>query len=74
MKKGDSPIMFLYPPDDLSDESVYAMSEFLQEICRAFEQHYQRRITGHAKVREREVQDCVYTGHPNETRDEDEPF
>lgn len=74
MNKGDSPVMIVYPPDDLSDESVYAMSEFLQEICRAFEQHYQRRITRQVKVRERDVQDRVYTGRPTETRDEDEPF
>lgn len=74
MKKGDSPVMILYPPDDLSDDASYAMSEFLHEICRAFEQHYYRRITRHINVLERGAQDRVYTGHPKETGDEEEPF
>lgn len=74
MKKGDSPVMILYPPDDLTDESVYAISEFLHEICRAFEQHYHRRITRHINVLERDARDRVYTGNPDETRDGTEPF
>lgn len=74
MKKGDSPVMIVYPPDDLSDEAIYAMSEFLHEICRAFEQHYHRRITRHVNVLERDARERVYTGHPNETRDGEEPF
>jgi hypothetical protein len=74
MKKGDSPVMIVYPPDDLSDESIYAMSEFLHEICRAFEQHYHRRIIRHINVLERDARDRVYTGHPNVTWDGEEPF
>lgn len=74
MKKGDSPAMIVYPPDDLSDEAIYAMSEFLHEMCRAFEQHYHRRITRHINELERDALDRVYTGQPNETRDEEEPF
>jgi hypothetical protein len=74
MKKGDSPVMIVYPPDELSDESIYAMSEFLHEICRAFEQHYYRRITQHINMLERDARDRVYTGHLGETRDEAEPF
>ena len=74
MKKGDSPVMILYPPDDLSDEAIYVVSEFLHEICRAFEQHYHRRITRHTNVLERDARDRVNIGHPNETRDEIEPF
>ena len=74
MKKGDSPAMFVYPPDDLSDESVYAISEFLHEICRAFEQYHHRRIIRHINVLERDARDRVYTGHLSETRDEEEPF
>lgn len=74
MKKGDSPVMIVYPPDDLSDEAVYAMSEFLQEVCRAFEQHYHRRITRHINALEQDVRDRGYTGNPNETWDEEEPF
>lgn len=74
MKKGDSPVMIVYPPDDLSDESIHAMSEFLHEICRAFEQHYHRRITRHINVLEHNARDQVDTGHPGETRDGEEPF
>ena len=74
MKKGDSPVMIVYPPDALSDESIYAMSEFLHEICRAFEQHYYRRITRQINILEQGERDRVYTGHPAETRDEEEPF
>lgn len=74
MKKGDSPVMIVYPPDDLSDESIYALSEFLQEICRAFERHYYRRITRHINILEQGERDRGYTGHPLETRDEKEPF
>ena len=74
MKKGDAPVMFVYPPDDLSDESIYAMSEFLHEICRAFEQHYCKRITRHSELLERDARERVYTGYPAKTRDEDDPF
>ena len=74
MKKGDAPVMIVYPPEDLSDESIYAMSEFLHEICRAFEQHYYRRITRHTNVMEHDSLDRQYTGHPGETRDGEEPF
>lgn len=74
MKKCDSPVMILYPPDDLSDEGIYAVSEFLYEICRAFEQHYCRQITRHINVLEQDAQDRAYTGHRKETRDEKEPF
>ena len=63
-----------YPSDDLSDESVYVISEFLDEICRAFEQHYHRRVTLHINALEFDARDRVYTGHPSETRDEEEPF
>ena len=74
MKKGDAPVIFVYPPDELSDEGVYAISEFLHEMCRAFEQHYHRRIIRHINVLERDALERVYTGHPNVTRDEEEPF
>jgi hypothetical protein len=64
--------MILYPPDDLSDEAIYAMSEFLHEMCRAFEQHYHKRITRHINVLESEVRRTQ--GNPNVTCDEEEPF
>ncbi len=74
MKKGDAPVMFLYPPENLSDEAIVAVSELLHEICRAFEQHYYRRIIRHSNLLEQDARDRVYTGHPIETRDEEEPF
>lgn len=74
MNKGDSTVMIVYPPEDLSDESIYAISEFLHEFCRAFEQQYHRRISRHINVLECDARDRVYTGHPKETRDEEEPF
>ena len=33
MNNGDSPVMFVYPPEELSDESVHAISDFLHAIC-----------------------------------------
>jgi hypothetical protein len=67
MKKGDSPIMIVYPPDDLCDESIHAMSEFLHELCRAFEQHYHRQIARHLNALEHDVLDRVFTGQHDET-------
>jgi len=74
MNKGDAPAMILYPPDELSDEAVWAMSEFLHEMCRAFEHNYNTRINRHINVLERDAKDRVYTGSPNVTWDEEEPF
>jgi hypothetical protein len=45
MKNGDSPVLFVSPPDDLSDESVHAISEFLYAICRSFDQQYARQLS-----------------------------
>jgi hypothetical protein len=74
MKKGDSTVIFVYPPDELADEAVSAISEFLYEMCRSFEQHYHSQITRHMNVLERDTRQRVYTGHPNKTRDEEESF
>lgn len=60
MNSGDSPVLLVYPPDELSDESIYAISEFLHEICRSFEQHYQRRLNRFAEEQERDARDRIY--------------
>ena len=74
MKNGDSPVLFVYPADELSDESIHAMSEFLHEICRSFEQHYHRRINRFADAQEREARERIYTSNHCETEDGDQPF
>ena len=38
MSGGDSPVLSVYLPEDLSDESVHAISDFLNEISQAFDQ------------------------------------
>ena len=40
MSGGDSPVLSVYLPEDLSDESVHAISDFLNEISQAFDQMY----------------------------------
>lgn len=39
MNDNDAPVMIMYPPD-LSDESVHAVWEFLNELSSSFERHY----------------------------------
>lgn len=39
MNDDDAPAMIMYPPD-LSDESVHAVWEFLNELSSSFERHY----------------------------------
>lgn len=74
MKKGDSPVMIIYPPDELSDESIYAMSEFLHEICRSFEQHYYRQISRHINQLESDVLSRAYTTYNHVFEEGEEPF
>jgi hypothetical protein len=74
MKSGDSPVLLVYPPDDLSDESIHAISEFLHEICRSFEQHYHRRINQFADAQEREARERIYTSNHREAEDGDNSF
>jgi hypothetical protein len=40
MNSGDSPVLLVRLPEDLSDESVHAISDFLNEISQAFDQMY----------------------------------
>lgn len=44
MNGGDSPVLSVYLPEDLSDESVHAISDFLNEISQAFDQMYRRAL------------------------------
>jgi hypothetical protein len=74
MKNGDSPVLLVYPPDDLSDESIHAISELLHEICRSFEQHYHRRINRFADAKEREARERIYTGKHCDAEDGDNSF
>ena len=45
MNCGDSPVLSVYLPEDLSDESVHAISDFLNEISQAFDQMYRRTLS-----------------------------
>ena len=74
MKSGDSPVLIVYPPDELSDESIHAISEYLHEICRSFEQHYHGRINRFADAQERGARERIYTGNQCEIKDRDQPF
>jgi len=40
MNGGDSPVLSVYLPEDLSDESVHAISDFLNTISQSFDQMY----------------------------------
>ena len=71
MNNGDAPTLIVYPPENLSDESVHAISEFLYEMCRSFEHQYHRQITRHHKARQAEALEMKYTGNNGE---DDEPF
>lgn len=69
MKSGDSPVLFVYPPEDLSDESVHAISEFLYAICRSFDQQYARQLSlAH------DAQEGITSNFHCEVEENDEPF
>ena len=74
MNSGDSPVLLVYPPDELSDESIHAISEFLHEICRSIEQHYQRRLNRFADEQERDARERVYASGDGNTNDGDCQF
>jgi F0F1-type ATP synthase delta subunit len=40
MNGGDSPVLSVYLPEDLTDESVHAISDFLNTISQTFDQMY----------------------------------
>jgi hypothetical protein len=74
MNSGDSPVLLVYPPEDLSDESAHAISEFLHEICRSFEQHFHRRINRFRDAQEQEARERTYTRYHCEDVEETDPF
>ena len=45
MNGGDSPVLSVYLPEDLSDESVHAISNVLNEISQSFDQMYRRALS-----------------------------
>jgi len=45
MNCGDSPVLSVYLPEDLSDESVHAISNVLNEISQAFDQMYRNALS-----------------------------
>lgn len=45
MKNGDTPVLLVYPPEELTDESVHAISDFLYSICKSFDQQYARQLS-----------------------------
>lgn len=69
MNCGDSPVLLVYMPDDLSDESVHAISDFLSTISQAFDQMYR-----HALSRPPYTQEDRISTFKCEIEDEDEPF
>jgi hypothetical protein len=45
MNCGDSPVLSVYLPEDLTDESVHAISNVLNEISQAFDQMYRHALS-----------------------------
>ena len=45
MNYGDSPVLSVYLPENLSGESVHAISDFLNTICQSFDQMYARALS-----------------------------
>jgi len=69
MNYGDSPALLVYMPEDLSDESVHAISDFLNEISQAFDQMYRNALSRPPYTQE----DRIST-FKCEIEDEDDPF
>jgi len=70
MNNGDSPVMFVYPPEELSDESVHAISDFLHAICQSFERTYAQPLSQAPYTQE----DRIISTFTCEVGDEDDPF
>lgn len=45
MNGGEYPVLSVYMAEDLSDESVHALSDFLNEISQAFDQMYRHALS-----------------------------
>jgi hypothetical protein len=69
MNCGDSPVLSVYMPEDLSDESVHAISDFLNEISQAFDQMYR-----HALSRPPYTQEDRISTFECKIEDENDPF
>jgi hypothetical protein len=69
MNCGDSPVLLVYMPEDLSGESVHAISDFLNEISQAFDQMYRNALSRPPYTQE----DRISTFKCN-IEDEDDPF
>lgn len=69
MNYGDSPVLLVCLPEDLSDDSVHAVSNFLNEISQAFDQMYRRALSRPPYKQEDRIStfEC-------EIEDEDDPF
>ena len=69
MNYGDSPVLLVYMPEDLSDESVHAISDFLNEISQAFDQMYRNALSRPPYTQEDRISTFVCN-----IEDEDDPF
>jgi len=69
MNCGDTPVLSVYMPEDLSDESVHDISNFLNEINQAFDQMYRNALSRPPYTQE----DRISTFKCNIV-DEDAPF
>jgi hypothetical protein len=69
MNCGDSPVLSVYLPEDLSDESVHAISDFLSTISQYFDQMYRDALSRPPYTQE----DRISTFECN-IKDEDDPF
>ena len=69
MKNADTPGLWVYPPEELSDESVHAISEFMYSICEAFDKQYARQLSRVLYTKDDRIGELQC-----EVGEEDEPF
>lgn len=69
MNNGDKPVLLVYPPENLSDESVHAISDYMYAICSAFEQHYNKQL-----MQKFDGQEDRISNFHCEIDDENDPF
>ena len=69
MNSGDSPVLSVYLPEDLSEESVHAISDFLSTISQYFDQMYRSALSRPPYTQEDRIStfEC-------EIEDENDPF
>ena len=66
MTGGDTPVLFVYPPEELSDESVHAIHDFLYAVSESFERQYARQLRRPPYTREDRISEFEC--------EEDQPF